>query len=668
MKREYLSFIAIYIIALLALFDARATAQEFKSVPNPAAAYCIQMGYQYEIRKDKAGNEDGVCVFPDKTEANAWDFFKGKSGRKFSYCAKKGYETNTKKIIQEGYTQECAECILKSKKGVIQERVDMLELMNRNQEPLRLNSRPESNQIQPNKTAASSEKKNSQNETIPSAELTQSLPPSFDWRNYNGHCFIGPVRDQGDCGSCYAFGATAAAEGAYNFANNLYDGNCVDFSESFMWCLAALLEYAAHFSGCDGADYEYAELQALVDFGITEETAYPYTIIGSPCCDHLSDTSVKFSQWHRVACGDVEGIKTAIMTYGVIDAAVYVSSGFENYSGGIFKDNQTSCPDCEYTTTNHGIALVGWGNDATYGDYWILRNSWGNSWGENGYMRIAATSARVACEAAYLIYGSPASPAADFISLNCNNISSSIICAGSTMTLRDKSSGIPDSWQWTISPSAGVAYVNQTSGASQHPAVQFLSPGAYSVSLTASNGSGSNTLTRTNYIRVICGQTIRLNLTTDSFGDETTWTLTDIEETLFYSGGPFAAKQNYIQDMCLNPGSYVFTIFDSYGDGICCRSGKGYYSLFNLTTGAHYVTSNGKFSYEQETPFTLSVARGDMDWSGFLELKDAVLSLQVSAGLPLSSTVYIESDADGDGKLGIDEAIYILEKVAGVRE
>ena len=84
------------------------------------------------------------------------------------------------------------------------------------------------------------------------------LPSSFDWRNYNGHSYIGPIRNQGNCGSCYAFGACAAAEGVYNVAFGLYDSSCVDFSESFIiWCLARLPGYGDHFYGCDGADYDY---------------------------------------------------------------------------------------------------------------------------------------------------------------------------------------------------------------------------------------------------------------------------------------------------------------------------------------------------------------------------------------------------------------------------
>jgi len=95
------------------------------------------------------------------------------------------------------------------------------------------------------------------------------------------------------------------------------------------------------------------------------------------------------------------------MEYGVVDAAVYAGSAFSAYSGGIYQDSKTSCSSnpCYYTETNHIIALVGWDDNGGDG-YWILRNSWGTGWGENGYMRIKYTSARVACEAAYLVYQS----------------------------------------------------------------------------------------------------------------------------------------------------------------------------------------------------------------------------------------------------------------------
>lgn len=232
-----------------------------------------------------------------------------------------------------------------------------------------------------------------------------ALPTSFDWRSYNGHSYIGAVRNQGDCGSCYSFGASAAAEVAYNFANGLFDANAVDFSESFIiWCLARLSSYGDHFYGCDGADYEYSELDALVQEGTILESAFPYRTSDPGSCAHYGDPRVTFAGWHRIECNNINAIKTAIMTYGAVDVAVYAGDDFQAYSGGIYEDGNKTCsgtPTCAYADTNHAVALVGW-NDAE--GVWILRNSWGASWGENGYMRIKYTSARVACAATYLVY------------------------------------------------------------------------------------------------------------------------------------------------------------------------------------------------------------------------------------------------------------------------
>lgn len=236
----------------------------------------------------------------------------------------------------------------------------------------------------------------------------RQLPSAFDWRSYDGRAYIGPVRDQGSCGSCYAFGACAAAEGTYNWATGRYNANCVDFSESYiMWCLARLPAYGVHFYGCDGADYTYSELIALTKEGIITDANFPYTPYDPGSCTHWGDPAVVFDAWHRIGCNDIEAIKTAISTYGVVEASVYVGSAFQAYSRGIYQDTNTSCTanPCYYTPTNHAIALVGW-NDNGGDGYWILRNSWGTSWGENGYMRIKYTSAFVACETAYLVYGS----------------------------------------------------------------------------------------------------------------------------------------------------------------------------------------------------------------------------------------------------------------------
>ena len=80
--------------------------------------------------------------------------------------------------------------------------------------------------------------------------FAEQLPSSFDLRDINGHSYIGPVRDQGACGSCYSFGALAAAESVYNRYHGLYDDAAIDLSESFIiWSLSPLYE---GFDGCNG--------------------------------------------------------------------------------------------------------------------------------------------------------------------------------------------------------------------------------------------------------------------------------------------------------------------------------------------------------------------------------------------------------------------------------
>lgn len=246
----------------------------------------------------------------------------------------------------------------------------------------------------------------------PLAEITGTvaLPASFDWRNVNGRSYIGEVRNQGGCGACYAFGAAAAAEGSYNIAKNFYDASCADFSEAFIaFCLRS---YYSGFNGCSGSDYNFNELQALVDYGIPDEYAYPYSDDRFQEClsSSWNGYRVKFKSWHRIPCGDITAIKTAIYTFGVVDASVLVTSAFEAYGGGIYEDTNISCggTPCYYTDTDHGVALVGWNDngDPDNEGYWILRNSWGEYWGEAGYMKIKYKSAAVSCETAYLVYES----------------------------------------------------------------------------------------------------------------------------------------------------------------------------------------------------------------------------------------------------------------------
>lgn len=454
-----------------------------KGYVNPAAKYCEMLGYRYEISSAKAGGDVGMVHLPDGRIVNAWDFYKGKVATEYSYAAQLGFDVEIEVVKENGYTVERPVCV-RSNKG-IEERIPLLELMKLNGDEL----------ISVVKTPAPAYRENATVE--PGFETAKSLPSEFDWRNYNGHTYIGEARDQGSCGSCYSFGAAAAAEGAYNFATGSYDGNVADFSEAYIaFCISEASPYSSHFDGCNGADYEYYELEALTDpdWGAIPESYFPYTDANNVSCPSTTLNAPKtvFQSWHRVPSTDVDAIKTAIMTYGVVDAAVYVTNDWYDYTGGVYTANTGSCSNGAYTTTNHAISLVGWGTDATYGDYWILRNSWGTSWGENGYMKIAVNSAAVDCAVCYMVYENiPQPPVADF------SADETTILAGATVNFTDNSANNPTSWSWTFeggTPSASTA---------QNPSVTYNSLGTYNVSLTATNAEGTDTETKTAYINVV---------------------------------------------------------------------------------------------------------------------------------------------------------------------
>ena len=192
------------------------------------------------------------------------------------------------------------------------------------------------------------------------------IPASFDLRAVNGKSYIGPIQDQGDCGSCYAFAAAAAAEGVYNIASQRSDENTADFSESFIaWHLGSLAPYASHFGGCDDADYTYSEVEALTQEGIVTEKAFPYVLEDPGVYEHAGDAPVVFDTWGRVPSGDINAIKAAILTYGAVVAAVYAGPAFLAYQSGIYEDDNTDCNavPAYYAPTNHAVALVGWNDN-----------------------------------------------------------------------------------------------------------------------------------------------------------------------------------------------------------------------------------------------------------------------------------------------------------------
>jgi C1A family cysteine protease len=255
--------------------------------------------------------------------------------------------------------------------------------------------------------------------------LGRALPSSFDLRNHNGHSYIGPIKNQASCNNCWLFGSIAAAEGSYNWTMGLCDEKRAVFSESFvLWCLGKYGGFGYFWVDCAGGSAgSLQEMEALTKQGVCSEADFPFTEMDPGSCseEHWSAPRVVFRSWHRIPCNDIEAIKTAIYTYGAVNSSNIHDGGFTAYSGGIFEDTYTTCPGdienpsdpppgpCWASSTNHTESLVGWNDngDAENNGYWILRNEWGTTWGEGGYMRVKYRSAHIACSTAYIVYEPP---------------------------------------------------------------------------------------------------------------------------------------------------------------------------------------------------------------------------------------------------------------------
>jgi C1A family cysteine protease len=229
-----------------------------------------------------------------------------------------------------------------------------------------------------------------------------ALPAQFDWRQQGK---VTPVRDQGTCGSCWAFATVGVMESALM----VQAGASTDLSEQF------LISCNKQGWGCNGGwwghDYHMdvnANNQSAA--GAVLESDKPYNGTKGTCTADFSHP-YKIASWGYVAGSynstpSVTQIKNAIYTYGAVAAAVCTGSAWTGYQGGVFATEERN--QCSGGGgVNHGILLVGW-NDAD--QTWILRNSWGSKWGEAGYMHIRWGTSNVGFGASYVLVDPPGPP------------------------------------------------------------------------------------------------------------------------------------------------------------------------------------------------------------------------------------------------------------------
>lgn len=199
------------------------------------------------------------------------------------------------------------------------------------------------------------------------------IPDSIDWRIKGA---VTPVKDQGECGSCWTFAAVASLEGQHFMKTR----QLIELSEQNLLDCSNVPPYDN--DGCEGGRPDSALQYVMDNKGIDTYSSYPYEAEVRPCRFRRDKVGATVRALGRVQSGNESTLALAVATIGPIAVGLN-STGFQNYCRGVLNIN------CSGDKLNHAATVIGYGHDQKGGDYWLVKNSWGNTWGEEGYIRMS---------------------------------------------------------------------------------------------------------------------------------------------------------------------------------------------------------------------------------------------------------------------------------------
>lgn len=200
------------------------------------------------------------------------------------------------------------------------------------------------------------------------------LPKTKDWRETG---IVSPVKNQAHCGSCWTFSTTGALEAAYTQAT----GKSVSLSEQ------QLVDCAGAFNnfGCNGGLPSQAFEYIKYNGGLDTEEAYPYTAKDGVCKYDVNNVGAKVADSVNITAGAEDELKQAVGLVRPVSVAFQVIQDFRFYKGGVYTSNHCGQGPMD---VNHAVLAVGYGTTEEGTPYWIIKNSWGATWGVDGYFKM----------------------------------------------------------------------------------------------------------------------------------------------------------------------------------------------------------------------------------------------------------------------------------------